>query len=39
MGRLQRRNIGNMNRVDELEVGQTFKNYRALCDFMEAEVL
>ena len=39
MGRLQRRNIGNMNRVNELEVGPTFKNYRALCDFMNAEIL
>ena len=39
MGRLQRRNIGNMNRVNDLSVGMTFKNYRALCDFLNAEIL
>lgn len=39
MGRLQRRNKGNMDKVKSMEVGQTFKNYKALCDFLNAEVL
>ena len=39
MGRMQRRNRGNMDKINDLRVGMTFKNYKDLCFFMEAEVL
>ena len=39
MGRPQRRNRGNMDKIKDLRVGMTFKNYKNLCFFMEAEVL